>query len=526
MPSTVTHPSAQLHQATEDNTIVEQWFLPTVSEILLPDGSLALEHSTAQQRWRCAVAALGTLLERQVLATGNAAGPIPANDTVDGAFGDIPLHGLILSGPSPIFNHPLFNASFSTWTFSCRAWRSPWQLPARDRQAAPGVARTGLRHSLPLLPIDPLSGETFCLVLTSYFSCAMTLVERSGGSAMQFSFDPDEISRIWQALRMRIVPLDHHHLERLDPLVAQFSPVDPHYGTVMEFGQLLLQSMPPTIATTPKRPPTASQTAKRRQERITTPKPAAIARDRSNPAPSESLDVQLLQAIAHGVRTPLATIRTLTRLMMKRRSLTADLLPYLEKIDLACTDQIERFDLIFKAVEMESNRADNVRQPLTLTPLAQVFHNGMERWQRQAAQHNLKLNVELPKQLPTITSDATLLDRMLTELIENLTRGLPAGSEIAMRVSMAGHQLKLQLHCHELDRTGPQPRSDQDKRTRSIGQVLTFQPETGNLGINLKVTKNLFQSIGGKMIVRQRPDVGEVVTIFLPLATPSAGRIG
>jgi signal transduction histidine kinase len=48
--------------------------------------------------------------------------------------------------------------------------------------------------------------------------------------------------------------------------------------------------------------------------------------------------------------------------------------------------------------------------------------------------------------------------------------------------------------------------------------LLTFQPETGNLSLNLNVTKNLFQLLGGKLVVRQSPQQGEVLTIFLPLS--------
>jgi signal transduction histidine kinase len=33
----------------------------------------------------------------------------------------------------------------------------------------------------------------------------------------------------------------------------------------------------------------------------------------------------------------------------------------------------------------------------------------------------------------------------------------------------------------------------------------------------MAATKHLFQAIGGKLIVRQRPQNGEVLTIFLPL---------
>ncbi|MFM7372308.1 MAG: sensor histidine kinase, partial [Sphaerospermopsis kisseleviana] len=51
----------------------------------------------------------------------------------------------------------------------------------------------------------------------------------------------------------------------------------------------------------------------------------------------------------------------------------------------------------------------------------------------------------------------------------------------------------------------------------SLGQLLVFQPETGTISLNISATKHLFQAIGGKLIVRQNPKYGEVLTIFLPL---------
>lgn len=512
--------------------MVERWFLPTVSEILLPDGAQTSDGpGAARQRWRCAMEALGQLLERQVtaadrdwhVAQGGAQDPDP------------PLHGLVMMGPSPLFHQPLLRSRFSHWTFSGTPGRKFWQLPAHpapcgDRAAAPGTPG----RSLALLPMDPLLGESFCLALTAQFSVLLVLRDRGEQPAFQFSFDPTAIARALQALRGRVALNNRSHLDRLDVLLHQFAPVDPHYALVMEFGQLLLQAVPGS-APQPRRSPQGSCQRPLDLARLSRAAIAVPRRDRAGRPPSKpheataaapnginetgsspALDVQLLEAIAHGVRTPLATIRTLTRLMMKRRSLTADLRPFLEKIDLACTDQIERFDLIFKAVEMATTN-DSPRPPLAPTPLAQIFQHGIPRWQRQARQHNLDLKVELPSQLPMVQTDSALLDRMLTQLIEDLTRGLTAGSAIAMRVSMAGSQLKLQLHCQAVATAMPLGMAAGQQRTRSIGQVLTFQPETGNLGLNLKVTKNLFQSIGGKLIVRQRPEMGEVVTIFLPL---------
>jgi K+-sensing histidine kinase KdpD len=101
-----------------------------------------------------------------------------------------------------------------------------------------------------------------------------------------------------------------------------------------------------------------------------------------------------------------------------------------------------------------------------------------------------------------------MLDQVLTGLMENFTRSLPTGGQIRVQVSTAGNQLKLQLL----------PQSNyQSNPFKSLGNLLIFQPETGSLSLNMNVTKNLFNALGGKLIVRQKPKQGDVLTIFLPL---------
>jgi K+-sensing histidine kinase KdpD len=115
--------------------------------------------------------------------------------------------------------------------------------------------------------------------------------------------------------------------------------------------------------------------------------------------------------------------------------------------------------------------------------------------------------------MPSVVSDPNLLDRVLTGAIENYTSTLPSGSHVEVQVMLAGSQIKLQLKSQ----TNCNGNKGVASQLKSLGNLLMFQPETGNLSLNLSVTKNLFQALGGKLIVRNRPHQGEVLTIFLPL---------
>ncbi|NET54534.1 MAG: HAMP domain-containing histidine kinase, partial [Merismopedia sp. SIO2A8] len=282
------------------------------------------------------------------------------------------------------------------------------------------------------------------------------------------------------------------------------------------------------------------------------------------PQPEIGSDIELLKAIAHEVRTPLTTIRTLTRLLLKRKNLDAKVVQRLQQIDRECTKQIDRFSLIFRAVELKTAAVDQPTSPLATISLAQVVQQNVSRWEHQAQQRDLTLEVVLPQTLPNVMSDPTMLDQVLTGLMDRMTHTLPAGTQIQLSAVPAGHQLKLQFWAKpkaEPNRssTGPSTSPSKNASTsmlsappntnecpidshstvsaanelnsifaptlQSVGELLMFQPETGNLSLNLDITKNLFQALGGKLIVRHTPQKGEVLTIFLPMEQSTSGEL-
>lgn len=526
------------------------YFLPTISEILASEGSendlifdarLARENSghrcpgsrgasrlKAEQEWYGAIATLNQMLDQ----------PKPAQ-TTDSLLPNS-CQGLVLSGPSSVLTNPALTNGFANWIFtsipdndaalwSFRARQTLALLPAADVQisvpaAAPAIA---------LATGDPLANEQFCLVLTASFSLVMVLGENAAGiPAFLFSFDPQVVASSWEVLRRRVtdsegllgnfdgaINLDvsqfTHNSTKLDALFRQFLPIAPNYQTVTQFSRLLLNNLQIW----------KEETGRVKDERVDRgwrgrhEKLQAKNLNCKSAIPHATKEVELLQAIAHEVRTPLATIRTLTRLLLKRTKLEAVVIKRLEMIDAECTAQIDRFGLIFRAVEMEMSQAKNSAVHLTAMSLDEVLQNSIPRWQKQASQRNHTLEVIVPKKLPAVVSDPTMLDQVLTGLIENFTRTLPSGSHIQVGVILAGDQLKLQLESqHPSDTEGESTfASAANTPLRSIGPLLMVQPETGSLSLNLSVTKNLFRAAGGKLVIRQRPQKGEVMTVFLPL---------
>jgi signal transduction histidine kinase len=544
--------------------VVQKWLLPSLSEILAqseqtgPNDGVApqveqetvtenrqrgassrreRERAKAQREWKSAIATL-----EQLLLQTSAASESNARNGDQSS-----IQGLLLAGPAPVLSHPDLLSRFRTGiftneTFNALAWM-PFQLPPAKTEQTEQIENT--TFGLPLLPADPLAAEQFCLVFTRSFSLVIVSGEdASGVPAFQFSFDPEDIQQVWESLRLRMLLTSPHHLCQLESLVKQFPPKAPDYRIVMSFSRQLLKNLPevapaehiqtiPVTSTPPIAQASQSQQdgdtfkAGRRWERLV--KNEERGTSKISTAREATPDVELLKALTHEIRTPLTTIRTLTKLLLKRRDLAPEVIRRLEIIDHECTEQINRMELIFRAVELETAVAKQVPVNLTSMSLDQVLQHSIPRWQKQAERRDITLDVVLPQKLPTVVSNPAMLDQVLTGLIENFTRSLPAGGHIQVQVTPAGDQLKLQFQSQpDPEKIGNSTDSTDSTcpTSKSIGQLLMFQPETGSLCLNLNVTKHLFQALGGKLIVRQRPQEGEVMTIFLPLEVTNADSDG
>ncbi|NJN23369.1 MAG: sensor histidine kinase, partial [Acaryochloridaceae cyanobacterium RL_2_7] len=107
-------------------------------------------------------------------------------------------------------------------------------------------------------------------------------------------------------------------------------------------------------------------------------------------------DVELLKAIAHEIRTPLATIKTLTQLLIRKKGLPEDVVRRLESIQQECTQQIDRFSLIFRAIELTTTPSASLSYSLTALSLQQLFAQKMARWETILERRSLDFDVAIP----------------------------------------------------------------------------------------------------------------------------------
>ena len=226
---------------------------------------------------------------------------------------------------------------------------------------------------------------------------------------------------------------------------------------------------------------------------------------------SSSHDLSLLEAMTHEVRTPLATIRTLIRSLLRRKDLPDVVAGRLQQIDGECSEQIDRFGLIFQAAEWQRKPEET---QLARTNLGTILKTLEPAWREQLDRRGVALQLDIENELPEVLSDARRLEPMLGGLIDRVSRGLPGESQLLLRLHPAGARLKLQLRVRSRNADRASTETDLDS-TEQVGTVLSWDPSTGSLQLSQNATRQLMASLGGRYQARRKRDL----TVFFPVAS-------
>ena len=221
-------------------------------------------------------------------------------------------------------------------------------------------------------------------------------------------------------------------------------------------------------------------------------------------------EISLLEAITHEVRTPLATIRTLVKSLLKRNDISDMVINRLKQIDTECTEQIDRFGLIFKAAELERQQSNH--SGLARTDLGNMLESLCPIWTQKLERRGLRLNLEIAPNLPTVLSDSQQLELMLGGLIDRNSRGLEAGGVLCLALSPAGHRLKLQIFSQE--KSSPSKNPIGIEPHSALGPVLSWNPVTGSLQLSQAATQRLLANLGGRLTHRRESGL----TVFFPIS--------
>ena len=364
------------------------------SELAQGDGPGRGDEDSVRRQWW---AALATLQDDFLLPLG-------------------PQRGVWLAAPLPALYEPALLQQLQGWVWAPSELGDLLQasaplLPATGVAAAAAAAGGGFER----LPLEEDDGTDPLLVLiTPRLQVAMALVGEERARRLVVQFEPAALSAALTRLDERLQRTDPAQAQRLRQAIQALGPLQNDPQRVPQFWPRLaerLAAMAPSLTLQPL-----------------VHRASGEARAAGG-APSSEL--ALLEALTHEVRTPLATIRTLIRSLLRRSDLPDLVRQRLQQIDGECSEQIDRFGLIFLAAELQRQPAETGEQHLARTDLAQLLHQLEPLWRQQLQRRSLGLELRAATDLPPVLSDPARLETVLGGLVDRFSRGLPAGALVA-----------------------------------------------------------------------------------------------
>ncbi|MEB3266773.1 MAG: sensor histidine kinase [Cyanobacteriota bacterium] len=419
--------------------------------------------------------------------------------------------GVWLAAPLPALHEPQLLGHLRGWVWTPQALgpllpTSAPLLPGGNLR--PNGPNPSLAAGFSRLPLNDDDGTDPLLVLiTPALQVALALDGPTEGRRLVVRFEPDVIAAVLDLLDQRLQTDAPEAAAELGRQLQDLGPLrsDPTQG--LRFWPLVaerLSGMAASLTLQPLLP-----------ERSDNGDAATVAAESEQ---AVSAELALLEALTHEVRTPLATIRTLIRSLLRRPDLTRLVRQRLEQIDGECSEQIDRFGLIFLAAEQQ--RQPGTEHPLSpselaRTDLGQLVVDLEPLWRRQLARRELTLEVALSSGLQPVLSDPVRLEIMLGGLVDRFCRSLPSGSHVHLELQPAGSRLKLQLSSLNGGR-GPAEGDGGRRRgheRQGLGPVLSWNPATGSLQLSRQATQRLFHRLGGRFTERGT----NCLTVFFPL---------
>lgn len=197
----------------------------------------------------------------------------------------------------------------------------------------------------------------------------------------------------------------------------------------------------------------------------------------------------LLRSVSHDLRTPLAAIRAAAS------ELRADV-PYQagardELLDVV-TEEAERLDrLVHNLLSMSRIEAGALRPLVQAVPLDELLDHRVRGLSRMLG--DVSVTIDADPALPLASADYTMVDQIVTNLLENAARHSPAGGRIIVGARAAGDRIEVSI----ADQGPGVATADVERLFRPFERG----PDSRSSGLGLAICRAFVEAHGGQIRV-------------------------
>lgn len=226
----------------------------------------------------------------------------------------------------------------------------------------------------------------------------------------------------------------------------------------------------------------------------------------------------LISAVSHDLRTPLASIRVMAEALCDQVVTDADTT---QRYYQTIRAETERLDALIRDL-FELTQIDTGALRLKLEPvsLGDLISDTLRRMAPQASKKRLICESVVPASLPAVRIDAARIQRVLVNLIENAIRHTPDDGRVSVTAVDAGVEVRI-----DIADTG----EGIDEKDVPFIFDRFYQSEQSALrdssgaGLGLAIARGLVEAHGGQIWVRSVKGDGSVFSFTIPTSKGGLG---
>lgn len=222
---------------------------------------------------------------------------------------------------------------------------------------------------------------------------------------------------------------------------------------------------------------------------------------------------EMSSAVAHGIRNPLAAMRSSAELIAEtaRGPARAGDAAVTQEAARDIVEQSDRLGAWLRELLAYTRPGDGETQPLALGPLV---GSCLQEFAREIERRKVNARAELAEGLPPVQADALCVGQVLRSVLANALEAVPDGGRITVsaQADTARGQMLLQVR----DNGSGIARAERAR----VGQPF-FTTKAHGMGVGLALARRVLERHGGRLHIASEPGRGTVVSISLRLAQPA-----
>jgi len=234
---------------------------------------------------------------------------------------------------------------------------------------------------------------------------------------------------------------------------------------------------------------------------------------------TDRLRRELVANVSHDLRSPLASIQGyLETLLMKEEALDPDERQHYLQTALKNAQRLNNLvSQLFELSKLDAQQIEPRREPF---PMAELAQDIVMQYRPQAEAKGVDLHADLPGQLASVYADIGLMERALSNLIDNAVHYTPSGGQV--EVSLTRHNGRVRAQVRD---TGPGiPDDDLPHIFERFYRVEKSRDRhRGGAGLGLAITQKILALHGSELVVESTLGQGTAFAFELPLDPPDGG---